>query len=168
MKFLLRLNNHLSVIVAMLCLGIGVGACQQNKSEEEGERTRKGRTLEYTREVTFLDQTGEPITTIGVAVADDNTERNTGLMDVNQLPSDKGMLFIFENEKPRSFWMANTPLSLDIIFVNTDREIVRIHHNTQAFTEQNFSSGEPAQYVVETNGGFCVSHDIQEGMSVEF
>ena len=78
------------------------------------------------------------------------------------------MFFVFEEQEPLNFWMANTPLSLDIIFVNESREIVRIHHSTQPFAERDFSSGAPARYVVETNGGFCISHDIQEGMQVNW
>ncbi len=108
------------------------------------------------------------MTTIGVAVADEANERNEGLMDVNSLPEDKGMLFIFEKQQELSFWMANTPLPLDIIFVNKDKQIVRIHHSTPPFTEKNFSSDKPALYAIETNGGFSVAHDIQEGMSVNF
>jgi uncharacterized membrane protein (UPF0127 family) len=87
-------------------------------------------------------------------------------MDVSDLPQSKGMLFIFEENEPRSFWMANTPLPLDIIFVNEDGEIVRIHHSTQPFAEENYTSGQPAKYVIEVNAGYCVSHDIQEGMKV--
>lgn len=99
-------------------------------------------------------------------MADDTSERNHGLMDVRDLPQSKGMLFIFEKNEPRSFWMANTPLPLDIIFVNTDGEIVRIHHSTQPFSEENYTSGQPAKYVIEVNAGYCISHDIQEGMKV--
>lgn len=87
-------------------------------------------------------------------------------MDVRDLPESKGMLFIFENNEPRSFWMANTPLSLDIIFVNNEGEIVRIHHSAQPFSEKNVKSDKPAKYVIETNAGYCISNDIQEGMNV--
>lgn len=148
------------IVVFFLLLG-----CQPDKdnTDSNGER---GRTLDYEREVTFINQSGKPVTIIEVAVADEPSERSTGLMDVNNLPSDKGMLFIFETEEPRSFWMANTPLSLDIIFVNSEMEIVRIHTNTQPFSENNFLSGEPAKYVVEATGGFCITHDIQEGMKI--
>lgn len=89
-------------------------------------------------------------------------------MDVRELPKSKGMLFIFENDQPRSFWMANTPLPLDIIFVNAEKEIVRIHHSTQPFSEKSFPSEKPAKFVIETNGGYCIAHDIQEGMKVSF
>lgn len=166
MQQLLPLNKELFTVLLAVFVFMTVG-CQRKESNSSDEEQRRGRTIEYTRNVTFLNSSGASITTIDVAVADDDAERSAGLMDVNQLPSDKGMLFIFEDQKPRSFWMANTPLSLDIIFVNEDMEIVRIHHNTQPFTENNFTSGDPAKYVVEVNGGFCVSHDIQEGMKIQ-
>jgi uncharacterized membrane protein (UPF0127 family) len=143
-----------------------VSACSEEKEPEDAPA--QGRTLEYTHQVTFLNRKENPITTIEVALADEPKERNEGLMDVNSLPPDKGMLFIFEEQQPLSFWMANTPLSLDIIFVNENKEIVRIHHSTQPFTQKDFPSGKPAKYVIETNAGFCISHDIREGMQVEW
>jgi uncharacterized membrane protein (UPF0127 family) len=76
------------------------------------------------------------------------------------------MLFIFEDNQPRSFWMANTPLSLDIFFVNENFEIVRIHRNAKPYSRKNLTSDKPAKYVVETNAGFSISHDIQEGMRI--
>lgn len=114
----------------------------------------------------FLDAGGDTLTTVEVAVADEQEERNAGLMNVSELPEDRGMLFLFEEEQPLSFWMANTPLSLDIIYVNESMEIVRIHHSATPYSEESFPSGEPARYVVEVNGGFCVTHDIREGMRV--
>lgn len=140
--------------------------CSSDKSSDNGDP--KGRILEYSRTVTFLDTDGDSVTSVEVAVADNQQERNEGLMDVNNLPRDKGMLFIFENQQPLSFWMANTPLSLDIIFINEAMEIVRIHQRTQPFSQKSVTSGEPARYVVEVNGGFCLTHDIQQGMKVTF
>ncbi|MDX1618833.1 MAG: DUF192 domain-containing protein [Balneolaceae bacterium] len=167
MKYRLSFNNPLTttlLLAAILCLG----ACGKKESAEPDNRRSQGRVLDYTREVRFLSESGRLITAIRVAVADEASERNMGLMDVNELPENRGMLFIFEENEPRSFWMANTPLSLDIIFVNSAFEIVRIHHSTQPFSDKSLTSGDPAKYVVETNAGFCISHDIQEGMMVRF
>lgn len=143
-------------------------ACSQaqKKSNTKNTEEESGRQLTYERSVSFLTSDGDTLSTVEVAVADEDAERNQGLMDVRDLPKSKGMLFIFEENEPRSFWMANTPLALDIIFVNEDHEIVRIHHNTTPFSEKNFESEKPAKYVIETNGGYCISHDIQEGMKV--
>lgn len=157
-----KVATHLMLIAAMLF----TSGCGDEADTERAEE--RSRTLDYTGEVAFLGNDEEPVITIEVAIADNQEERNEGLMHVTDLPSDNGMLFLFEDEAPRSFWMANTPLSLDIIYVSSDREIVRIHHSVPPYSENSFPSGEDAQYVVETNGGFCVSHDIREGMQVSF
>ncbi|MBN2731813.1 MAG: DUF192 domain-containing protein [Balneolaceae bacterium] len=149
-----------------------ISACSGRQTKSDTKSTKntndRGTTLTYSDTLSFVSQGGDTLTTINVAVADEPKERNEGLMNVNYLPPDNGMLFLFDQQQELSFWMANTPLSLDIIFVNADKEIVRIHRSTQPYSEQNFTSGEPALYAVETNGGFSVSHDIQEGMKVVF
>ncbi|MEX0995373.1 MAG: DUF192 domain-containing protein [Balneolaceae bacterium] len=132
-----------------------------------GESDPRGRILEYTSEVTFLNLAGEAVSTIETAVADDEASRSAGLMNVQRLPTDKGMIFIFEDQQPRSFWMANTPLALDIIFVNADFEIVRIHRNTQPYSDRSIQSEKPAKFVIETNAGYTLQHDIMEGMSIK-
>ncbi|MDX1642311.1 MAG: DUF192 domain-containing protein, partial [Balneolaceae bacterium] len=135
---------------------------QQNQ-ELDGEAAR---TLEYTAEVSFMRSESDTVSAVEVAVADDNRSRSEGLMNVMNLPEDSGMLFIFENEQPRSFWMANTPLSLDIIFVDSELKIVRIHRNTQPYSQESIQSEDPAQFVVEVNAGYTLEHDIREGMQI--
>lgn len=136
---------------------------------EEFERSveRVNRVLEYSSEVSFYSSNGERlISTVEVAVADDDLSRSEGLMDVHNLPSDSGMLFIFEGDRPRSFWMANTPLSLDILFANSEMEIVRIYRNTPPYSHEQIRSELPAKYVVEVNAGYTLRHDITEGMRI--
>lgn len=165
MKYFLSLRNCLKPIL-LIAIAVMFVACggEDQSSEEPGE----GRTLDFSDSVTFLDENDEEVVSIDVAVADDSTARNEGLMDVRELPENSGMLFIFEDEEPRSFWMANTPLSLDIFYLNNDREIIRIHQNTQPYSENNFTSELPARYVIETNAGFAVRYDIKEGMKADF
>ncbi len=136
---------------------------------EESERSieRVNRVLDYSSVVSFYSSDGERlISTVEVAVADDDLSRSEGLMDVHNLPSDSGMLFIFEGDQPRSFWMANTPLSLDILFANSEMEIVRIHRNTPPYSHEQIRSELPAKYVVEVNAGYTLRHDITEGMRI--
>lgn len=159
--------SKISFTIAMTVLLMISAGCSSDKKKEDTPK-KKGRTIAYTEEVTFFDSAGDSITTIKAALADNQNKRSQGLMDVNELPPDRGMLFVFDDQQPLSFWMANTPLSLDIIFVNQDKEIVRIHQNTQPFAEKNFESDKPALYVVETNGGFTLNHDIREGMTIDF
>lgn len=139
-------------------------ACSDTETSERP--ATEERTLEYTSEVSFIDARGNEVSTIGVAVADDNDSRTEGLMDVTDLPDDSGMLFIFNENRERNFWMANTPLSLDIIFVNEDFEIIRIHQNTTPYSQDNIPSEKPAKYVVEVNAGYTLRHDITEGATI--
>ncbi|MEX2601977.1 MAG: DUF192 domain-containing protein [Balneolaceae bacterium] len=143
-----------------------LSGCSERDSEVREELS--GRTLDYPAEVSFLSGNDQIRTTIRAAVADDTVSRSEGLMGVSDLPWDRGMIFIFENEQPRSFWMANTPLSLDLFFINSGMEIVRIHRNTQPYSDRSITSELPAQYVVETRAGFALRHDITEGMRIDY
>jgi uncharacterized membrane protein (UPF0127 family) len=153
------------LFLLLLSLLILVACSENNKQTTPADL---GRTLDFTGELTFLNSENESIVSIQIAVADDEDSRRLGLMDVHRLGANEGMLFIFEEEKPLSFWMANTPLPLDIIYVNRALEIVRIYKNTRPFSTQSLPSGAPAIYVVEVNAGFTNQHDIQEGMSIDF
>lgn len=135
----------------------------QQAENQAGDTTRK---LEYTAKVMFMKSESDTVSTVDVAIADDNRSRSEGLMNVMNLPDNSGMLFIFENEQTRSFWMANTPLPLDIVFVNSEMDIVRIHRNTQPYSQESIQSEQPAQFVVEVNAGYTIEHDIREGMKI--
>jgi len=150
----------------LFVIAIFLSACGNDSQQATAERTDRSSQLEYTGSVTFLGNNGSEISTVQVAVANTPELRQAGLMDVHNLPEDKGMIFIFEREEPLSFWMANTPLPLDIIFVNRELEIVRIHRNARPYSTRSFQSGSPAIYTVEVNGGYTLDRDIQEGMRI--
>ncbi len=141
----------------------------QCNSDNEAETTDRhaGREVEPTHSLEILDeQRDRVVARVRVALAQTEQERNTGLMDVRQMPFDTGMYFLFEDEAPRSFWMANTPLSLDILFIDRNHRVVRIHTRTVPFSERQIRSELPAKYTLEVNAGFVSEHDIREGMYV--
>ncbi|MGH8005679.1 MAG: DUF192 domain-containing protein [Candidatus Binatia bacterium] len=115
-----------------------------------------------TPHVVIHPQTGDPIR-VSVEIADTAEKRNFGLMYRNELPELHGMLFLFPREAPLSFWMKNTPLPLDIIFINATHTIVSIAQNTTPFSPKPLPSGSPAQFVLEVNGGFCQRHGVAVG-----
>ena len=117
-------------------------------------------------ELTFTDTTGNPIIKIDIEIADNDYERQLGLMNRESMEEMQGMLFIFPVERYQSFWMLNTLFSLDMLFINSNKEIVTIHKNTTTLSEQSYPSSEPAQYVLEVNGGFCDRHNISLGDKV--
>ena len=139
-----------------------------NSESDTQTETQETRKLSYTATVSFIEQSNEEVISVRAAVADDDDSRSEGLMNVHNLPNDAGMIFIFEDEAPRSFWMANTPISLDILFINSEMEIVRIHRNTPPYSHENIVSESPAKYVVEVNAGFTLNHDIREGMKISY
>jgi uncharacterized membrane protein (UPF0127 family) len=116
----------------------------------------------------FLRQSSPEPLKIAIEIADEEEERLRGLMYRTQLPENSGMLFIFPYEEPRSFWMKNTYLSLDIIYVNADKEIVSIQPYTQPLSMLSIPSGAAARYVVEVIAGFTENHSIRPGDRVDF
>jgi len=105
---------------------------------------------------------------IDIEIAENDDERMQGLMYRKSMDDDKGMLFIFETEEPQSFWMKNTIMSLDIMYVNSKKEIVKIFKSTIPFSEKSIPSGAPAKYVVEVAAGFTDRYKISEGDIVNF
>lgn len=101
-----------------------------------------------------------------VAIADDDQSRARGLMFVDHLPDDEGMLFLFRREEPRAFWMRNTRILLDIIYLNGNLEVVDIIKNAKPCRSQRcptYPSARPAQYVLELNGGHSDRLGLQIG-----
>lgn len=116
----------------------------------------------------FLKNEKEPVKQIEIEIAENDEERTQGLMYRKSMDDSKGMLFIFPNEEPQSFWMKNTILPLDIIYVNSKREIVKIYKNTTPFSETSLPSGKPATYVVEVAGGYTDRYGINEGDLIRY
>lgn len=156
------------IVILSVALSLSMIACGERTEDSPGTDTTEERVLDYTTSVTFVNQRGTDISEIRTAVADDDRSRSEGLMNVTDLPEDAGMIFIFDDEQNRNFYMANTPLSLDILFVNADYEIVRIHRNTTPYSSESIPSEAPAKYVVEVNAGYTLQHDINEGDSIRF
>lgn len=119
-------------------------------------------------ELTFLKADSAVVTRIDIEIADDDAKREKGLMYRRQMQLDQGMLFIFEDEDLRSFWMKNTYLPLDILYLDAQRKIVRIHENVATLNEMSIPSDFPAKYVVEVNAGFCALNRIQVGDRMTF
>lgn len=97
-------------------------------------------------------------------------EKEKGLMNVKQLDEDKGMIFIYNDEQPRMFWMKNTLIPLDQIFINENKEVVDIKQNFQPCIEDPCPSfiSKPAMYVIEIKGGLAEKLNLNIGDKLEF
>ncbi len=106
------------------------------------------------------------IARVFVEVPDDVEEHMRGLMFRQHLPWNAGMLFAYDREEPKSFWMKNTLIPLDMIFVGDNSEIVDIIENVPPCEQDpcpSYPSEEPAQYVLEVNAGFVQQNRVQVG-----
>lgn len=105
-------------------------------------------------------------TTIAVEIADEPFEHQQGLMHRTFLPHNQGMLFIFDDEQQRTFWMKNTNMPLDIIFISADKKIVDIKQNFQPCTQEQCETytSKSAHYVLEVNAGFTQRKKLTIGM----
>ena len=101
-----------------------------------------------------------------VELAAEEAERSRGLMFRRELPEGRGMLFDFQREQELGFWMRNTYIPLDMIFIRADGTIRRIAANTEPLSERLVPSGGPARYVLEVIGGTARKLGIEPGDKV--
>ena len=106
--------------------------------------------------------------TVRVEVVDTEPKIERGLMFREHLPPDDGMLFLLGVEQDWKFWMRNTLISLDIVFVTRDMKVAGIAANAEPKTETLRSVAAPSLYVVEVNGGWCAAHHVAAGTPVRF
>ena len=106
--------------------------------------------------------TATGVKSFGIEVADDPNERSTGLMYRETMPEDRGMLFVFEEMQPVSFWMKNTPLPLDLVFIAQDGT-VRAIKKGEPFSEATISPGVPVRFVLELKAGTAAKAGIVAG-----
>ena len=117
--------------------------------------------------VTIATKAGREVA-FHVEVADTPAKRTMGLQYRKELGDDRGMIFLFPSESPQTFWMKNTPIPLDMIFIDRERKIVGIIEQTVPFSLDARSVGVPSQFVLEINGGLAKRQGIQTGDKVRF
>ena len=103
-----------------------------------------------------------------VEIADTPAKREMGLQYRRELAADRGMIFLFPLESQQSFWMKNTPIPLDMIFISSDQKIVGIIERTVPFSLDALSVTAPSQFVLEIKGGLSRSRNIGVGDAVHF
>jgi uncharacterized membrane protein (UPF0127 family) len=101
-----------------------------------------------------------------VEIAKDDATRAQGLMNRPFLPADRGMLFEFDREAPVSFWMKNTYIPLDMIFISRAGVVTNIVEKAEPLSERVIPSGPPCMAVLELNGGAAASIGLKVGDKV--
>ena len=147
----------------LVCVALLMAACTSDapepSSSAEPSFTKDG-TL------TFLRPDSSVITTIDIEIADTDAKRTTGLMRRRSMGYNRGMLFIFDTVEPGTMWMKNTPLPLDIVFVDANRRVINIAERTTTFSLDPIEPDAPRKYVVEVRAGFANRHNLTDSTRI--
>lgn len=117
--------------------------------------------------VRVIPDDGTKPVVINAEITETPDEKRRGLMFRKGLPDGEGMLFPFGFPAPRTFWMKNVPIPLDMIFADGEGTIVHIEHEAEPYSELPQGPNRPVQFVLEVPGGFCRRARIEIGQRLE-
>lgn len=140
-----------------------------NGCQEEKKNPIKTETISFTKEgelQVLRAGTDSVLADLDIEIAETDYETQTGLMYRESMEDTQAMWFVFDSEAMHSFYMKNTLLPLDILFVNAELEIVTVAKNAQPLDEAGISSRVPVQYVLEIKAGLADKWGITAGDSI--
>jgi len=166
----LRSTVARALLPSLLGLLVLLPACTEDQRPSPQEPPTSNPTIPFDKEGRLaMLRDGDTTVVLDIEVADTDSARKRGMMQREGFPSEtSGMLFPFDEEQERSFWMANTPVALDLFFIDADSQIVTVRKYAQPNTADQIPSDGPAQYVLETPAGFADSYGIVEGDRVRW
>lgn len=156
------------VLVALAAIALILPRFFSNESNKIQEIEITPQDIDFTRDGELsIFKNDSLIQTIEVEFAKNDEERALGLMYRSSMDEHQGMWFIFPEEAPRSFYMRNTEIPLDIIYLDKDKKVVSIAKNARPYDETSLPSEKPAMYVLEINGGLSDKWGIEKGDRIE-
>jgi uncharacterized protein len=159
--------KHLKVVVLLALLGVNIYSCKEDKNRSKVTRVEVAFKKEG--ELSLLKASNDSlIKQLNIEIADDDYQTQTGLMYRKSMKDTQGMLFVFPDSQYRYFYMRNTEIPLDIIYIDENNAIVSIQKNAKPFDETSLPSEGPAKYVLEINGGLSTEWNLQKGDKIQF
>ncbi|WP_276390383.1 DUF192 domain-containing protein [Eudoraea chungangensis] len=137
-----------------------------NGCAEDTKRKVETAAISFTKEgelSLYKANSDSLISQYNIEIAESDYETQTGLMYRDSMKENEAMLFVFSDLAYHSFYMKNTKIPLDILFIDENLKIVSLKENAQPFDETGISSEFPVQYVLEINAGQCKLHNISVG-----
>lgn len=157
------LKNYSFLLITIVSL---ITSCKENKTEviqtPEPAFTKEG-TLTITKST---DNT--KALTLDIEIAETDYETQTGLMERTSMKEEQGMLFIFPDSRVHSFYMKNTKIALDIIYIDENLRIASFQENAKPLDETGLSSKVPVMYVLEINAGLSEKYLLEVGDKIDF
>ncbi|WP_191860672.1 DUF192 domain-containing protein [Hanstruepera ponticola] len=155
----------------VICLSVGsIILFPATSCKEETKHVKQKKvTFKKEGELKLLKASNDSIIKkIDIEIADNEFETQTGLMYRESMKDDHGMLFVFPDSRPRSFYMKNTRFSLDIIYLDEQQTIVSFQENASPLDENSLPSNAPAKYVLEVNAGLVQKWQLQVGDKISY
>ncbi len=115
-----------------------------------------------------INNSEDKIHKLMVYIADSNYKRKKGLMYIENLPINHGMLFEFDSPRIASIWMKNTHISLDILFIDENQTIIKIHNEAKPLNLKSITSKVKVKWILEVNGGLAKTLNINTGDRILF
>lgn len=161
-------NKYIGYLAIALMVAFGatyiLSSISGNKQKPQ-QKKREKVEIPFTKhgEMQVISTDGDTIHSFNLEIAEDNFHTQRGLMYRSSMDDSNSMLFIFPDVTPRSFWMKNTRIGLDIIYADTNGVIVSIAKYAKPFDEKPLPSNAPAKYVFEINDGLSDKIGINVG-----
>jgi uncharacterized membrane protein (UPF0127 family) len=156
-----------AVLLAVAAFGCREPVPATAEAGEADAAVRKGEGPLATTKAVFTAADGRRASFV-LEVADTPATREKGLMFRRQMAPDRGMVFVFPETKEQVFWMKNTYLPLDMVFIGEDFRVVGVVEDCRPLTEELRTVGVPSRYVVELNAHVAKSRGIAAGAFVAF
>jgi len=159
-------QKYLGYIAIALIIAFGATYIATSFSKEKPQQQKREKVeIPFTKhgELQILSAKGDTIHSFNIEIADDDFHTEQGLMYRSSMDENNGMLFIFPDVQPRSFWMRNTQIGLDIIYADANGVIVSIAKYAKPYDETSLPSEGPAKYVLEINDGLSDKLGIKAG-----
>jgi uncharacterized membrane protein (UPF0127 family) len=140
----------------LLVMSLAASACSHSRpAHSRGEP-----------EVILSTRAGEEHVKVEIARSD--PERQRGLMYREKLEPGRGMIFLFDHPQKLKFWMKNTYIPLDMVFIGGDKRVVYVEENAEPLTLTSRGPDEDSQFVLEVPGGWARAHGVERGVPVRF
>jgi len=157
------IKHSLFLIIAAITLSL-------SSCKEEDKKVIKQTEIAFKKEgeLTIFKAIDSTKIKLEIEIADTDFDIQTGLMYRNSMQPNRGMLFIFNDTKERFFYMKNTKIPLDLIYINDKKSIVSFQKNAKPFDETSLPSKAPSKYVLEVNAGLVDNWGISVGDSISY
>ncbi|MGB0895764.1 MAG: DUF192 domain-containing protein [Flavobacteriaceae bacterium] len=160
------MTKQSAILSILFTFFITLFSCKEDKATTSVQQIK----VEFKHEghLKIIDSSGIVKQELDIEIADNTFEQQTGLMYRKKMKQNRGMLFVFDNLHKRSFYMKNTYISLDLIYIDADSNIINIIKNAEPLNEQSLPSDAPAKYVLEINAGLSDLWGLVPGDSISY